>query len=373
MVSTTQPAAGPFLSPGDPAPWFEAATAANPRFHFATAAGRYVLMAFPGPASNPGAAGAVAAMRAAQASGLLDDANATGFVVSVDPADDGGGGPRDALPGLRVFLDRDAAVSRRFGLLARAEGGGALRYRPAALLLDPLLRVVAIEPLERLPDLIGRLRGLPPAGCHAGEEIPAPVLVLPRVLEPALCERLVALYEAGGGDESGFLVERYGRTVGVHDGSRKRRRDQPVEDGALQEAIRTRIGRRIAPEMRKAFQFNPTRIERYIVACYDGASGGHFRAHRDNTTPATAHRRFAVTVNLNDGFEGGELWFPEFGSRRYRPPAGGAVVFSCSLLHEARPVTAGRRYALLPFLYDDAAARVREANAGSLAEAVAAE
>ena len=38
MASTTQPAAGPFLSPGDPAPWFEAATAANPRFHFATAA-----------------------------------------------------------------------------------------------------------------------------------------------------------------------------------------------------------------------------------------------------------------------------------------------------------------------------------------------
>jgi len=365
-------ASAPLLSPGDPAPWFEAATAANPRFHFATAAGRYVLLAFPGPASHPAAAAAVAAMRDAQASGLLDDGNATGFVVSVDPADDNEGGPRDAFPGLRVFRDRDAAVSRRFGLVERAEGGG-FRYRPAALLLDPLLRVVAVEPLARLSDLVGMLRGLPPAGRYAGEEIPAPVLVLPRVLEPALCERLVAVYEAGGGAESGFMVERGGRTVGVYDDSRKRRRDQPIEDEALQEAIRARIGRRIAPEMRKAFQFNASRIERYIVACYDSASGGHFRAHRDNTTPATAHRRFAVTINLNDAFEGGELWFPEFGARRYRPPAGGAVVFSCSLLHEARPVTAGRRYALLPFLYDEAAARVREANAGSLAEPAAAE
>lgn len=374
-MAHAQPAAAPAppLSPGDPAPWFEAATAANPRFQFAAAAGRYVLMAFPGPASNPGAAGAVAAMREAQASGLLDDDNACGFVVSVDPADDGEGGPRDAFPGLRVFRDRDAAVSRRFGLLERADGG-ALRYRPACLLLDPLLRVVAVEPLERLPALVGTLRGLPPAGLHAGgAEVPAPVLVLPRVLEPALCERLVAVYEAGGGAESGFMVERDGRTVGVYDDSRKRRRDQTIEDEALREAIRARISRRIAPEMRKAFQFNATRIERYIVACYDGASGGHFRAHRDNTTPATAHRRFAVTMNLNDGFEGGELWFPEFGPRRYRPPAGGAVVFSCSLLHEARPVTAGRRYALLPFLYDEAAARVREANAGSLAEPAAAE
>jgi hypothetical protein len=33
-----------------------------------------------------------------------------------------------------------------------------------------------------------------------------------------------------------------------------------------------------------------------------------------------------------------------------------------SLLHEARPVTAGRRYAFLPFLYDEAAARLRLAN-----------
>ena len=114
--------------------------------------------------------------------------------------------------------------------------------------------------------------------------------------------------------------------------------------------------------MRKAFQFSPTRIERYIVARYDGAEGGHFRAHRDNTTPGTAHRRFAVTINLNDDFDGGMLWFPEFGLRRYRPPQGGAAVFSCSLLHEATPVTRGKRYVFLPFVYNDAAARIREEN-----------
>jgi predicted 2-oxoglutarate/Fe(II)-dependent dioxygenase YbiX len=43
------------------------------------------------------------------------------------------------------------------------------------------------------------------------------------------------------------------------------------------------------------------------------------------------------------------------------------VVFSCSLLHEATPVTRGVRYATLPFLYNDAAARLRQANRGSLA------
>jgi predicted 2-oxoglutarate/Fe(II)-dependent dioxygenase YbiX len=145
----------------------------------------------------------------------------------------------------------------------------------------------------------------------------------------------------------------------------KRRRDVLIEASDLQDEIRDALRRRLVPEIRKAFQFEATRIERFVVSCYDAAEGGMFRAHRDNTTLGTAHRRFAVSINLNaEAFEGGDLRFPEFGRRTWRPPTGGAVVFSCSLLHEAMPVTAGRRYAFLPFLYDEAAALVREANRG---------
>jgi predicted 2-oxoglutarate/Fe(II)-dependent dioxygenase YbiX len=60
--------------------------------------------------------------------------------------------------------------------------------------------------------------------------------------------------------------------------------------------------------------------------------------------------------------------FPEYGSRSYKAPAGGAVVFSCSLLHAVSKVSAGRRFAFLPFLYDDAAARIREENNRFLAD-----
>ena len=44
---------------------------------------------------------------------------------------------------------------------------------------------------------------------------------------------------------------------------------------------------------------------------------------------------------------------------------------SSSLLHAASrlSVAASRRYAFLPFLYDDAAAKIREANAAKLADA----
>jgi len=38
-------------------------------------------------------------------------------------------------------------------------------------------------------------------------------------------------------------------------------------------------------------------------------------------------------------------------------------VFSGGLLHAVSKVTRGRRYAFLPFLYDEAAAKIREENA----------
>ncbi|MNC94591.1 hypothetical protein D3C83_114830 [compost metagenome] len=45
------------------------------------------------------------------------------------------------------------------------------------------------------------------------------------------------------------------------------------------------------------------------------------------------------------------------------------MVFSCSLMHEALPVTRGRRYAFLPFLYDQAAAEVRRETDGLIVPA----
>jgi predicted 2-oxoglutarate/Fe(II)-dependent dioxygenase YbiX len=192
--------------------------------------------------------------------------------------------------------------------------------------------------------------------------------VLPNVFEPGFCRELIARYEASAPEESGFMREVDGRTVAVSDHRHKRRRDHILEDRGLIGAAQARFLRRVVPEIAKVHQFKVTRMERYIVACYDAADGGHFRAHRDNTTKGTAHRRFAVSVNLNDDFDGGEVSFPEYGPRGFKAPTGGAVVFSCSLLHAVSRVTRGRRYAFLPFLYDDAAAQVREANARFLEE-----
>jgi hypothetical protein len=71
------------------------------------------------------------------------------------------------------------------------------------------------------------------------------------------------------------------------------------------------------PEITKIHQFKVTRMERYIVSCYDAEDGGHFAAYRGNTTSGNPLRRFAVSANLNDDFDGGEVGFAEYGPRSF--------------------------------------------------------
>lgn len=361
------------LLTGDPAPWFTLPSTDNPGYAFHSVAGRYVLMAFLGSATRPGAAAALEAVASRRA--LFDDLTACFFGLSADPADRAEGRLQASLPGIRFLFDADGQVARRYGVIAKdpAAPGGPDLYTPAWVLLDPMLRVIEARPLAEAEAILARLAALPPPEAHGGIDIPPPVLVLPRIFEPELCRALIAHYESRGGQPSGFMREVDGKTVGVFDPALKRRRDCVIEDEALRAEVRARVLRRIVPELRRVHHFEATRMERYIVACYDSAERGHFGAHRDNTTSGTAHRRFAVTINLDaEAFEGGELRFPEYGRRTWRAPTGGAVVFSCSLLHQALPVTKGVRFAFLPFLYDEAAARLREANNARLGEGIGA-
>ncbi|MCU0908857.1 MAG: 2OG-Fe(II) oxygenase [Rhodobacteraceae bacterium] len=340
------------LSSGDPAPRFTARSPANPAFAFDTAAGRNLVLLFVPSSVHPGVPGLLAAVSGPDTP--FDDRHASLFVVTPDPADEAEGRVANRVPGVRVFWDTGGAVAALYGVVP-----GCV----VAVVIDPTLRVVDVRPCDDGgAALLACVAGLPPPGLHAGFPVQAPVLILPRVFEPDLCARLIALYDAQGGEVSGFMRQVDGRTVGLHDRRHKVRRDVTLTDPALIATTRDRIARRVVPEIAKVHMFDVTRMERYLIACYDGAEGGHFAPHRDNTTKGTAHRRFAVSVNLNDGFDGGAVSFPEYGAQGFRPPAGGAVVFSCALLHAVSPVMAGRRYAFLPFLYDEAAARIRAAN-----------
>lgn len=374
------------LTMGEPAPWVVLGSRQRPDFKLDTLAGRYVVVTFFLSAAWPMGRRIVDAFMAARA--RFDDDLVAWAGVSIDPDDDRQHRVLEALPGMRPLWDFDGAASLLYGALrspatpatalaaatqATGRGGGlAGQYYPHTLVLDRQLRVVEAFPIQELGEtperhvarVLEAVERLPPVDRPQVASVQAPVLVLPRVFEPDLCRRLIAYYEERGGHESGFMRERDGMTVSVTDYSHKQRRDQDIDDPRLRHSCMVRIHDRILTELQRAYQFRATRIERYIVACYDAATGGHFRPHRDNTTKGTAHRRFAVSLHLNSGeYEGGYLRFPEYGNRLYIAPPGGAVVFSCSLMHEATPVTRGRRYMFLPFLYDDAAAAIRQENA----------
>jgi predicted 2-oxoglutarate/Fe(II)-dependent dioxygenase YbiX/peroxiredoxin len=359
---------------GDPAPVFECASTINPRFAFDTTAGRYIVLSFFGSSQHPSSEAFL--QEIARHADRFDVERAVFFGVTNDPTDVQRIRQVDA--GRIYFHDLDLAVSRKFGVAEAAdrapgEVGSKTRLIRQTFVLDPALRVIGIigmgddDAPRQVQRIFELLDAMPPVNTLAE---PAPVTIVPYVFEPDFCSRLIDYYHSHDVVDSGFMRDVGGKTVGIVDYSHKRRMDCEMDDRELIAEAQDRIKRRLVPAIAQAYQFNVTRIERHVVACYDAAQGAHFRAHRDNTTLGTAHRRFAVTINLNSPeYDGGEIWFPEFGRQRYKPPTGAAIVFSCSLLHEVPKVTRGKRYAFLPFLYDDAAAAIRERNRQYLANA----
>ncbi|CAN5329989.1 hypothetical protein BH09PSE1_BH09PSE1_30000 [soil metagenome] len=324
------------LSVGDPFPSFSTRGNTNPNYVFASAAGRYLVLAVlsgEGQGRFDAALSQIDAVRP-----QLDDEKVSLFGL-LDHDAPWRSQALDSFPGFRWLFD---------GGSIRPLLGGA--EAPGWILIDPSFRVLATANLDQGPVLLAALEKLPEIDRHGGEPVAAPVLTVPRIFEPEFCAALIAHYDAVGGEASGFMREVEGVTRLFHDRDHKRRKDVILEPGPFTQGVQARIVRRLVPQIEKAFQFKATRIERYLVAAYEADDGGVFKPHRDNTTRGTAHRRFAVSINLNADYDGGDLRFPEFGSWTYRPPPGGAVVFSCSLLHEATVVTRGKRYAFLPFL-----------------------
>ena len=244
-----------------------------------------------------------------------------------------------------TLVDAEGRVHRAYG----ADPDGA----PQAVVLGPDVRVADVHPLTStsLTDIAAAAS----ATAHADPDVvvshQAPVLLVPDALSPDWCQRLIALWDSVETVETGVEVTADGRRGEQADTLHKRRRDHVVADRALLRGLTSHVGARVLPELQQAFAYEAHGFEGFKIGCYDEDGGGFFAAHRDNLSPATAHRRFALTLNLNDDYTGGELRFPEYGRMRYRPAAGEALVFSGSHLHEVLPVTRGRRFVLLSFLF----------------------
>jgi predicted 2-oxoglutarate/Fe(II)-dependent dioxygenase YbiX/peroxiredoxin len=339
---------------GDPVPWFGAPLIGDGAFNLQVAAGRWIVLSFLGSPRNPKAQQEVTELlRDAQ---LFHEDRIVFYGVFTAPPSNPAYYTALSSSAISFIADYDGAISRAYGAAEM----------PRTIILDPMLRAVANiawdHPTGHAASVRQVLKSLPAVDDSAGVPLSAPVLIVPRVLDFQLCDFLVQFYDKLGGKDSGFLLDANGQTATVVDYRLKRRNDLSVLVPDVRDAIRGQIVRRLVPAIERFFQFSATRMDRYIVACYDSAVGGHFYRHRDNVNAGAQHRRFAVTINLNHDYDGCDLTFPEFGSRAYRAPHGGAVVFSCGALHQVTPVTRGRRYAFLAFLYGEADAALREKN-----------
>lgn len=363
----------PRFSIGDFLPDFRADSSVNPRFVFDSLAGRQFFLAFIGSVrTDLGRAMAEALLAESE---WLKRSRLLLFVVTADGKDHDDPLLQRLKDRFTIFWDGDRAIARMLAMEESSPSGqpGVSVLRLGVLLVRRNLRLHAHIAISPIDGFSARLQAaaatLPQAEPERAIREQAPVLLIPDVITPAACRRLIDFYEARGGEPSGFMRDVDGQTRGHLDAKMKRRKDLHIDDPDLKGLLRYAITTRIVPEIRKAYAFAVTRIERYMIGCYDDSDRGFFGVHRDNETKATCHRVFAVSLNLNsDDYEGGALRFPEFGQHVYKPATGAAVVFACSLLHEATPVTRGRRYVVLPFLYDEAGAVRRAENIGFLSK-----
>ncbi len=242
---------------------------------------------------------------------------------------------------------------------------------PGIVVFEADFRIAAVISGSRFDEALAACTRIFERSAPTTQRSAAPVLLVPDFIEPELC-RAVIDYWGAGEKERNRVVTAAG--AGVESDGLKRRIDVWLDDRALAGEIHDRIQRRVVPALKKAFGFAAAKVQKLRIGCYDSADAGAFGKHRDNSTELSAYRQFAMSLNLNTGeYEGGRLWFPEFGRQLYDIAAGGAVMFSCSLLHEALPVITGRRFGIFGFFFDAAAAEaddklhfgVPETNRGS--------
>ena len=323
----------PLVTRGERGADFLARRGDQPTRFYGYAGGTPTVLVF----SGAGGAPAARAVRDDLAGALDGDARVHAIATGADVDDQA------------AFLDPQGTVHAAYGVPVDGD--------PVVVVLDPNLRVAATHVHRHGDATVAQVSAAVADARITGDGSTvrrhAPVLLVPDALDAPLRTRLIDLWRSSDTTETGVEATVAGHRSETTDRARKRRRDHTVRDPELLRTLSSHVGRRVMPEIRKAFAYEAKRFEGFKIGCYTADDAGFFTAHRDNLSAATAHRKFALTLNLNEDYEGGELRFPEYGPDRYRPAAGEALVFSGAHLHEVLPVTRGQRFVLLSFLFGD--------------------
>ena len=169
-------------------------------------------------------------------------------------------------------------------------------------------------------------------------ELSPPIIIVPNVISESLRDELVHYHD----NSDNKKVENKGTKNRAH----------VFANPALTKKLDDKLSKSLFPELKKIFNIDITYREDYKICSYNSEDRGKFHAHRDSVYPY-GHRRFAMSLILNDDYEGGGIIFPEYNNTPYKPEPCSAVIFPTPLYHQVLEITGGTRYVIISFLLGD--------------------
>ena len=145
------------------------------------------------------------------------------------------------------------------------------------------------------------------------------------------------------------LIDYYSKNINkvILNKTKTKDREHIHTNKLLTDIIDNKLSRTVFPEVKKIYNYDIKFREDYKICNYASSSSGRFHQHRDTPHPHN-HRKFAMSLLLNDDYEGGELYFPEY-NIKLKPKKNTAVIFPGILSHGILDVTKGNRMSLITF------------------------
>lgn len=133
------------------------------------------------------------------------------------------------------------------------------------------------------------------------KQVHIPYLLIEDALDDLLLKKIISFYD---------IKKKNGQLITHKHSTKDRLHVYP--DSELEKELDHKLSRSVLPELRKVFNFDAQYRELYKICEYDGETSGRFHAHRDTPAPYQ-HRKYAMSLFINDNYEGGEFVLPEYG------------------------------------------------------------
>jgi len=171
------------------------------------------------------------------------------------------------------------------------------------------------------------------------KNIQPPILVVPDAITPELAQQLIEYFEKN--INTAHIDKRTTKS-----------RTHMHPNSKLSDILDDKLSKSLFPEIYKVFYHDIKYRENWKICCYRGEDEGNFHAHRDTIYPYQ-HRRYAMSLLLNDDYEGGGIVFPEYSDEIITAPKYSAIIFPGTLYHEVKKINKGTRYVIISFLFTE--------------------